>query len=330
MAAPVLIVGQGIAGSMLGWACEWAGIDFEIIDAGHASAASRVAAGLVSPVTGQRFAPTWGFADGGAVARSAYAAVERALGCPLLRDLRIRRRFRRPEDADRLAERVRRAGGAVPSVSAVDADGAWIEGAWQVDLPALLAGSRARWTAAGRLREGVFAPGEPPVGGARDGVILCTGEAIRTWFPSVPWERATGEILALQTPLLDPGVVLHDGHWLLPDAPGQARIGATFVPTDAAPTASASGAAELLASARFLLGPGAQFSVTGTAAGVRLGVKDRRPVAGRDPRRPGLGVLGGLGSKGVLWAPGLARQWVNHLSEGVPFAPEIELGRWFR
>ena len=42
--APVQIVGQGIAGTMLGWACEQRGIEFRIIDRGHEQAASRVGA----------------------------------------------------------------------------------------------------------------------------------------------------------------------------------------------------------------------------------------------------------------------------------------------
>jgi len=41
-------------------------------------------------------------------------------------------------------------------------------------------------------------------------------------------------------------------------------------------------------------------------------------------------MIGGLGSKGALWAPGLARQWVNHLTEGVPFDPETDLNRFRR
>jgi hypothetical protein len=42
-----------------------------------------------------------------------------------------------------------------------------------------------------------------------------------------------------------------------------------------------------------------------------------------------LGVINGLGAKGALHAPALARQWVNHLTEGVPFDAEVEVGRFF-
>ena len=39
-------------------------------------------------------------------------------------------------------------------------------------------------------------------------------------------------------------------------------------------------------------------------------------------------MLAGLGSKGVSLAPWLARQWWNHLSEGVPFDPEVDVARF--
>jgi hypothetical protein len=41
-----------------------------------------------------------------------------------------------------------------------------------------------------------------------------------------------------------------------------------------------------------------------------------------------LGLLNGLGAKGALLAPILARQWINHLTEGVPFDPAIDVARF--
>jgi glycine/D-amino acid oxidase-like deaminating enzyme len=63
---------------------------------------------------------------------------------------------------------------------------------------------------------------------------------------------------------------------------------------------------------------------------VRVNLPDRRPVIGRHPANHRRGVFNGLGAKGVLWAPALARQWVNHLTEGVPFDPVIAVERFWR
>ena len=137
-----------------------------------------------------------------------------------------------------------------------------------------------------------------------------------------------GEILTIKVEGLDPGVILNRGHWILPIEAGFAKVGATHEPgvTSEEPTATARTTLE--ASARAILQR--SFDVTGHEAGVRVNLPDRRPVAGRHPANPRLGLFNGLGAKGALWAPMLARQWVNHLKEGVRFDPEVDVARFAR
>ena len=47
----VLIIGQGICGSFLSFELERAGLSYLVIDEARPFAASRVAAGLINPVT---------------------------------------------------------------------------------------------------------------------------------------------------------------------------------------------------------------------------------------------------------------------------------------
>jgi hypothetical protein len=49
---------------------------------------------------------------------------------------------------------------------------------------------------------------------------------------------------------------------------------------------------------------------------------------GRHPTVPRLGLVNGLGAKGALWAPFLARQWAAHLREGAVFEPEVNVMRF--
>ena len=60
----VTIAGQGLAGTLLAWALERAGREFLIYDPGHEESASRVGAGLVNPVTGERWTSAPGWASG--------------------------------------------------------------------------------------------------------------------------------------------------------------------------------------------------------------------------------------------------------------------------
>ncbi|MCC5024793.1 MAG: hypothetical protein J6386_19250 [Candidatus Synoicihabitans palmerolidicus] len=106
MAGALTIVGQGLAGSMLGWACDRRGIAFEIVDRGHEEEASRVGAGLVSPVTGRRLVPTWRFAEWRDAVLAQYRTMEETLGEPLVREMRLRRVFRDQAERKRFEARL--------------------------------------------------------------------------------------------------------------------------------------------------------------------------------------------------------------------------------
>lgn len=323
MRGPLVIVGQGLAGTVLGHACERAGVAFDIVDAGHAGAASRVGAGIINPITGQRIVKSWLIDELRAGALAMYRDLEAALGLDLVREMRMRRLFRDDNERRMFAEKTAR-GELAPFAGAADDEGFWIEGALRVDTAALIAAARARWLKAGRLREGRLDVAEALA--RYETVIACTGAEDgggRAWA-GVPCARATGEILRVAVDGMDPDVILNRGHWALPTGPGEARVGATYTRGAANPDAAR---VELEASARALLA-GRGFIVTAQESGVRVTAADRRPLCGRCPREPRLGVINGLGSKGALLAPWLARQWVEHLATGAPFKPAVEVGRF--
>jgi glycine oxidase len=327
MPADILIIGQGLAGTLLAWEFERAGISFGIADAGHEGAATSAAAGIINPITGRRLVKTWRVEALLPAARTTYRSIEDALGVELWHEVRVRRLFR--DERERRIFGEKRAGGSLaPFAGAEDRDGFWIEGAARVDLPALLAAARARWQAQGRLRVG----GAASMAGAagHELVVDCTGLAAARGgeFNFVPWEFSQGEMLEVAVEGLARDVVLNAGHWILPVATDAAWVGATHRPgvLDRQPTVA--GRAVLEASARMLLGR--PFHVTGQRAGVRVNLPDKRPVAGRHPQNPRLGLINGLGAKGALYAPMLARQWVGHLATGAGFEPEIDVRRFWR
>lgn len=328
MTADVLIIGQGLAGSVLGWTLERAGVAFAIADAGHEGAATVAAAGIINPITGRRLVTSWRVDALLPLARTTYQEIGDALGLPLWRALRVRRLF--ADERERAVwDKKRTTGELAPFAREGDEAGFWIEGAARVDLRALIAGLRTRWEKEGRLRrERVDGIREAERGAV---VIDCSGlEGARGGaFEFVPWEFSKGEMLelAVREGALEPDVVLNRRHWLLPVGPGAAWVGATHEPgvVDRAPTLV--GRAVLEASARQLLSDAA-FTVTGHRAGVRVNLPDKRPVAGRHPLHERLGLINGLGAKGALWAPMLAAAWARHLREGAGFDAEIDVARF--
>ena len=315
--APVLIAGQGLAGTLLAWALERRGRGFVIVDPGHAEAASRVGAGLVNPVTGERWVAAPGWAEKAAAARAVYREIEAEWGAErggaarFVSDLRIRREWRSAEEEAALRAKVAR-GALAPWVTpaGLEAGAAWVEGAWRADLPALIAAGRARWAGRGRLREARLAPDEAAAWPGP--VVWCVGAA----EARLPELRAVdGETLELAVEAgpggtWREGVVRHDGVWVLPVGPGRAWAGASFVRDEAERLARRE---ELRASVGRQLADVA-WREEAVLAGRRMTSPDRAPRSGWLPGRGGReGVFNGLGSKGALLAPGLAAEWAERL-----------------
>lgn len=325
MRPEVLIVGQGLAGTLLGWELARAGIPFHVADAGPAATASRAAAGIINPITGRRLVKAWRIEALLPAARTVFAEIGAAAGRPFWRDFRVRRLF--ADAGERAAWAAKSARGELaPYAGAADAEGFWIEGAARVDLPALLAWMRAEWLAQGLLTAG---PADPTEARRRYGLVIdCTGlAAARSGpFAGLPWSFDQGQMLEVAVAGLDEDVILNCRHWALPVGPGAAWCGATHAPgeTGTEPTAGARAQLEIAAQA-LLARP---FTVTGQRCGVRVTTPDRRPVAGRHPEDPGLGLCNGLGAKGALFAPWLARQWREHLVSGAAFDPAADPRRF--
>src|SRR6185436_11207652 len=59
MSIDFLLIGQGICGTWLSYYLQKAGYSFLIIDEPNSTTASKVAAGIINPVTGRRIVKTW-------------------------------------------------------------------------------------------------------------------------------------------------------------------------------------------------------------------------------------------------------------------------------
>jgi len=321
MAEGVLIVGQGLAGTVLAWALERAGITFVIVDGGQAPTATAAAAGIINPITGRRLVKSSQIEMLLPIARAFYHDLGTALGVPLWREMRVRRLF--ADDHERTVFASKQARGELaPFAGESDDSGFWIKDAARVDLPSLILATRAHWRQSGHWRpqatESAFSL-----------VIDCSGAAItrRSEFGFAPWEFSRGEIIEVAVAGLSPDVVLNRRHWIVPLGTDTAWVGATHQPGLTTAVPSLAGRLELERSARSMLGQ-RPFAVTGQRCGVRVNLPDKHPIAGPHPSVPRLGLVNGLGSKGVLWAPFLAQQWVAHLLSGTPFLTKIAALRW--
>lgn len=345
-----LIVGQGLAGTALAWELIWRGREVLVVDTGEAVTSSRIAAGLVTPITGQRLALSWRVAEMLAAARAFYARMENGIGGAFFRDLAIRRLFQNEAEAARWQQRR-----TDPAFQAHAAQ-AWLPEAGpfggmelrgaQLSCARYLEASRAALARRGCFEQRVMEPREVADFPARK-VIFCQGFAAakNPFFSWIEWKAAKGEILTVKTTGLDPGKAVTAGQWLAPEMMADpavdladadavenggtgwqfARTGSTYEWTALDQTPTEEARAKLVAGLSRLHGQ--RCEVIAHHAAVRPIIRESKALIGLHPAREKLGFFNGLGSKGSLHAPFFARQFARHLAEGQPLEPECDLQR---
>ncbi|MFM9008114.1 MAG: NAD(P)/FAD-dependent oxidoreductase, partial [Bacteroidota bacterium] len=90
---PVLIIGQGISGSLVAWFLLKQGLDVLVVDPCESSTASRVAAGLIHPVTGRRIVKSWMADTLIPFARATYSEIEDKIAARFFEDYPVFERF---------------------------------------------------------------------------------------------------------------------------------------------------------------------------------------------------------------------------------------------
>ena len=346
-----LIVGQGLAGTLIGYRLERAGHDVHYQDAPRQQAASSVAAGIVNPITGRRFVRSWRIDELLPAARALYTELETKLGVRIWHDLPlVRTLFNRGDENDWLA----RGGdaayrtflddtpalGRIPELTYPAFSYAGVRQAARVDLETLTSAYRDRLRAAGRITEKEldYADLIPGPQGVRwkssagtltfDRVIFCEGWRSRfnPWFNNLPVIGNKGEVLIVRTeePVLER--LFKHRVFLVPRADGTYWVGATSENgfTDESPTPRQ--AEYLEQRLREVLK--VPFTIVEHQAAVRPTVRDRRPVIGAHPAFPSLFLFNGLGTKGASVAP-LTSAWLAaHLLSGEPLPPEVDVLRF--
>ena len=344
-----LLVGHGIAGALLARELRGRGHRVLVYDEPRPDAASRVAAGLMNPVAGKRFALTWQALETLPYAVEYYQALGRELGAEFLAETPILKVFGSVQEQQQMLARAAQNpwAGFVASIETEPIDrpgllaphgGAWLRGGGYVRVAELLAALARQGQATGWLREETFswenvvsdaagvayAPGRVR---ARQ-VVCCQGAAALScpYFSWLPLTPNQGEVLAVEVPGLSAAQVLNRGAYVVPDGAGQFRVGATYRWPPFATAGSEEGESEL--AGRLAALTPLPYRVLGLRRGVRPAVRDRRPLLGRHPALPWLSIFGGFGSKGVSLAPRLAQLLADYLAGQGPLWPEADVARY--
>jgi glycine/D-amino acid oxidase-like deaminating enzyme len=337
-----LIIGQGIAGTVLSHTLMEAECSVMVIDEYKPNSASRIAAGVINPVSGRRFTISWQYDDIYPVAVQTYRRLEELLKVPIFKERDIWNVL--PSEQLKEAFMERTSGLAYMHVPETDPYERWlnqpfgaavIKGA-TVLLQNLLPAWRNYLKEQGALREERFDVNALKISDriqykdiTANHIIFCEGAATTSnpWFNTIPFLLNKGEVLKVRIPDFNTEDIVKRSITLVPQEKEIYWAGATFawdykdeLPTSDKREYLEAGLQQLLK---------VPYEVLEQQAGVRPSGTDRRPIMGLHPEHPALGIFNGLGTKGTSLAPAMAAQFASHLLEDKPLWPEIDIKRFF-
>jgi glycine/D-amino acid oxidase-like deaminating enzyme len=345
----LLIVGQGLAGSILAWKLMQRGQKVLVVDNRHRTAASRTAAGLINPVTGMRLVKTARVEECLPCAKESYLALGKLLRRELWFEIPMLRLIRNPKEREAWDKRcadpaykpfLRENLQAQQCPSGVIApEGGFVQRrTGYMDTCALMDGfgDYLRERDSYRQQEFDFDQLEVRDAGvtwrdiSAERIIFCEGYQgmHNPWFKWLPFQPAKGEILSLEIEQELPHYIINAGRWLMPRGDHSYRLGATYDREQLDEEPTVSGRQTLLAALGELFVHPPRVGVAAHQAGVRPNTLDKQPFIGMHPQQPRIGIFNGFGSKGSLLMPWYAERFVEHLLEAEPLPAEAGVGRY--
>lgn len=163
-----------------------------------------------------------------------------------------------------------------------------------------------------------------------DKIIFCEGymNNQNPWFKAFPVETTKGEVLTLISEELPSNESLNRKCFLLPIGNHKFRLGATYVWKTENIELTTEGKEDLLDKLNYLSRK--PYTLLNHQAGIRPTSPDRRPIIGHHPEFNKLAIFNGLGTKGYLMAPLLAKEFVELLLFGNDLDKEVRLERFLK
>ncbi|MBC3541721.1 NAD(P)/FAD-dependent oxidoreductase [Rufibacter sediminis] len=342
-----LVVGHGLAGAILTCFLEKAGKTVLVLDARKENSASRVAAGLINPVAGKRFAKSWQVDAFLPAATAFYQEMEARYQTDLFFRKPILKLFSSPEEQNNWMGKSTDAAWdgyietthlQLPASEYVHQElgGLLIQKGGYVALRTFLDAREADLRSRGRYRQEAFDMSQLELlpDGVRYGeleagkIIFCEGaQAVQNpFFSWLPFSLNKGEILDINVPDFEASYIYNKAVYVVPLGQYHYRVGATYNWRNLAEELTPEAREELASKTQDILKK--PFAVTKQYVGTRPAVRDRKPLIGVHPAYGQVGVFNGMGSKGVLMAPLLAQQFISFLEQSTPLWPEVSIARY--
>lgn len=146
------------------------------------------------------------------------------------------------------------------------------------------------------------------------------------YFKQLPLDGTKGELFTVKAPKLNLDVILNTSLFILPLGNDLFKIGATYNWNDKTDLPTAEGKAELIEKIKEIIN--CDFEIVEHFAGVRPTVKDRRPLVGTYSNHASIHILNGLGTRGVMLGPAMAKALFENIEYQKPLERAIDIKRF--
>ena len=344
MTIDYLIIGQGLAGSLLAWELIQKNCKVVIIDNGKENA-SQVAAGLINPVTGMRFVKSANIDKLLPVAKELYLElagffqqtfyIEKSMLRLFRNDKELKhclKRFDDPHYQDYLGA-ITPPGQYFKNLATAFGFMEQKQTGYLLTRPLLTClkdffiDSHCYRQVNIDYQDIHLQPALRWQDISPKQIIFCEGHhAINNpWFSWLPFQPAKGEILTLEYQGQLPDKILNYGDWLIPLDSRHFRIGATFDRENLNTLPTGRGKNDLLNALKPVSANLAtQATLLNHQANIRPCTLDKQAFIGHHPQHPQLAIFNGFGAKGSLQIPWYSRHFADALLNQEPLPSNIQ------
>ena len=345
MVVDYLIIGQGISGTWLSYYLQKANKSFIVIDNAQPNSASRVAAGIINPLTGRRIVKTWMIDELLSFLIPAYEELGNELNIKAIEKKSLIDFHPTPQMKIAFDERVKENADLL-----FHPDDQWqyqnifnyelgfgeVDPCYVVNLKEILPAWRKKLLSNSQLLEEDFEITELKQADAginyknikAEKIFFCDGihSSQNPFFKNLPFALNKGEAILIEATGIPSTHIFKKGMMLTSIQKDLFWLGSNYLwefPDDQ-PTEQFRKQTELLVRS-WLKVP---FKIVDHKASVRPANIERRPFVGFHPTYKNVGILNGMGTKGCSLAPFFAKQLTDHLNSGNEILAEADIKRF--
>ena len=341
-----IIVGQGLAGTVLAFQLRSRGKNVFVIDKHRESTSSKIAPGAYNPMVLKRFTPCWKVEEQLEPLYRFIENFEETFNESVHTPLKLWRKFHSVQEQNlwlEKSEKVRLSPFMNPSFIAnpyqdIIADFGFgeVTNSGRVQLSKMISLFKEQLENEACFLNEAFDYNALEISStsvvyksvSADKIVFCEGHRLtdNPFFNYLPLMRTKGELVTVKLKGLQVRELIKSNISILPLGNDLYKVGATFNWDDKDEVCTVQAKEELLDKLKELVN--VRPEVVKQDAGLRPTVKDRRALLGSHPKYDNIIVFNGLGTRGLLISPYLSLQLIDFMEQGISLDPEVDIKRY--